>query len=211
MRNEHTDTGTALERFELSGGALCLDFANTWGNQADPGSDRLLEYVHLLEFARQSGYLMDDPAAELSRIAAGDAKKAAAALSLARRIRQVIYRIFSNRADNREIPLEDVDRINALLGKALSLRRLERRNGKFVWSWREADLDDLMAPIWPIIESAAALLTSGELNCVSECAADDCNWLFIDRSRGGTRRWCSMKSCGNRAKARRHYHRQRKN
>jgi len=29
----------------------------------------------------------------------------------------------------------------------------------------------------------------------------------VDESRNGSRRWCSMKDCGNRAKARRHYHR----
>jgi len=36
-----------------------------------------------------------------------------------------------------------------------------------------------------------------------------CRWLFVDRSRPGRRRWCSMQDCGNRAKVRRHYHRQR--
>ncbi|BFH70925.1 hypothetical protein J27TS7_47320 [Paenibacillus dendritiformis] len=32
------------------------------------------------------------------------------------------------------------------------------------------------------------------------CTADDCQWVFVDRSRPGTGRWCSMKACGNRAK-----------
>jgi predicted RNA-binding Zn ribbon-like protein len=205
-----SDEHTNPEPFELSGGALCLDFANTWGNHADPGSDRLLDYEHLLTFARQSGYLAKDPAAALSRVAAGDAESAAAALSLGRELRHVIYRIFSRRAGCRDVPPEDVDRINALLGEALSQRRLEQRDGDFVWSWTDVDGEDLRAPIWPIIESAADLLTSGELVRVCECDADDCNWLFLDHSRSSNRRWCSMKSCGNRAKARRHYYRQRK-
>ncbi|TAL94280.1 MAG: hypothetical protein EPN73_18145 [Paraburkholderia sp.] len=38
----------------------------------------------------------------------------------------------------------------------------------------------------------------------SECAA--CSWLFLDLSRSRSRRWCSMATCGNRAKAQRHYH-----
>jgi predicted RNA-binding Zn ribbon-like protein len=206
----HRDEHAAPELFELSGGALCLDFANTWGNHADPGSDRLRDYEHLLAFARQAGYLTEDPAAALSRAATGDAETGAAAFSLGRELRHVIYNIFSSQAGNRGVPLEDVDRINALLGEALSHRRLERRDGDFVWSWTDVNVDDLRAPIWPIIESTATLLTSGEFDRVRECNADDCNWLFLDRSRSGTRRWCSMRSCGNRAKARRHYHRLRK-
>jgi predicted RNA-binding Zn ribbon-like protein len=36
------------------------------------------------------------------------------------------------------------------------------------------------------------------------CAADDCGMLFVDQSRPGTRRWCSMQRCGTRAKVRAH-------
>ena len=36
------------------------------------------------------------------------------------------------------------------------------------------------------------------------CAADDCGLIFLDTSRPGTRRWCSMQRCGNRAKVRNH-------
>jgi predicted RNA-binding Zn ribbon-like protein len=208
---DHPDEQPAGEPlFELSGGALCLDFANTWGNHADPGSNRLTDYQHLLAFAHQTGYLAEDALAELSSAAHGDAEVAAATFTLGRELRHVIYRIFSSKAGCRDIPPDDVERINALLGEALSHRTLEQRNGDFVWSWTDVDVDDLRAPIWPIVASTATLLTSGELDRVRECDADDCNWLFLDRSRAGTRRWCSMRSCGNRAKARRHYHRRRR-
>ena len=40
---------------------------------------------------------------------------------------------------------------------------------------------------------------------IRRCTNDDCLWLFLDESKNGTRRWCDMASCGNRAKARRHY------
>jgi len=54
------------------------------------------------------------------------------------------------------------------------------------------------------------LLTSDRLSAVRECAADDCAWLFLDESRNRSRRWCDMKVCGNRQKARLHYHRSQK-
>jgi predicted RNA-binding Zn ribbon-like protein len=40
------------------------------------------------------------------------------------------------------------------------------------------------------------------------CSADDCGLLFVDTSRPGQRRWCSMERCGNRAKVREHRARQ---
>jgi predicted RNA-binding Zn ribbon-like protein len=206
----HPDEYAATAPFELSGGALCLDFANTWGNHADLGSDRLRDYERLVAFARQAACLTEDAAAELSRAATGDGETAAAALALGRELRQVIYRIFSSRAGRRIVALVDVDRINAVLGEALSHRRLERRDDGFAWRRTDVDVGDLRAPIWPVIESAATLLTSDDLDRVRECDAGDCNWLFLDRSRSGARRWCSMSTCGNRAKARRHYHRRRK-
>jgi predicted RNA-binding Zn ribbon-like protein len=44
---------------------------------------------------------------------------------------------------------------------------------------------------------------------IRPCAHPDCILWFLDTSRNGTRRWCSMAACGNRAKAQRHYSRQR--
>jgi predicted RNA-binding Zn ribbon-like protein len=58
-----------------------------------------------------------------------------------------------------------------------------------------------------ILRSAAELLTAAELPQVRECAGSDCTWLFLDRSRNRSRRWCPMETCGNRAKAHRHYRR----
>ncbi|MBV7483963.1 CGNR zinc finger domain-containing protein [Bordetella sp. BOR01] len=51
--------------------------------------------------------------------------------------------------------------------------------------------------------SAQSLIADGLLPRLHEC--EGCTWLFLDTSRGGRRRWCSMATCGNRAKARRHY------
>jgi predicted RNA-binding Zn ribbon-like protein len=66
------------------------------------------------------------------------------------------------------------------------------------------------APLWGVTRSAADLLTSDtERPLVRECSAEDCHWLFLDTTRNRSRQWCSMKSCGNRQKARRHYQRVR--
>jgi predicted RNA-binding Zn ribbon-like protein len=61
----------------------------------------------------------------------------------------------------------------------------------------------------PALWSLADLLTGPDRTHLRECANDRCLWLFLDDSKNGSRRWCSMQSCGNRAKARRHYLRER--
>jgi len=76
------------------------------------------------------------------------------------------------------------------------------------WAWDET-APSLDRPIWLIVRSAANLLTSEETSSIRECASETCSWLFVDRSRTRRRRWCDMSTCGNRAKARRHYQRRK--
>jgi predicted RNA-binding Zn ribbon-like protein len=52
-------------------------------------------------------------------------------------------------------------------------------------------------------------LVSKQLERVRQCSNPQCGWLFLDNSKSGNRRWCSMSACGNRAKAHRHYLRQK--
>jgi predicted RNA-binding Zn ribbon-like protein len=65
----------------------------------------------------------------------------------------------------------------------------------------------------PTVQQAIATLARdavrvlGNPGRIRECGADDCPLRFYDDSRAGTRRWCSMKRCGNRAKVRAHRHR----
>jgi predicted RNA-binding Zn ribbon-like protein len=74
---------------------------------------------------------------------------------------------------------------------------------EYDWEWLVDD--DLVRVLWPVARSAAVLLVSEQLSRVRICDADTCRWLFLDTSKSGRRRWCDMKVCGNRAKARRHY------
>jgi predicted RNA-binding Zn ribbon-like protein len=102
----------------------------------------------------------------------------------------------------------DLDVVSGALSRALAQRRLTSGGACCAYGWDE-DPGALDAPLWPIAESAASLLTSGEeLERVRVCGLyedEECSWLFIDKTRARTRRWCSMKDCGNRAKARRHH------
>ncbi|HEX9941877.1 MAG TPA: ABATE domain-containing protein [Thermoanaerobaculia bacterium] len=200
------EQGQPPPAFELSGGALCLDFANTWEDRERPETDKLRGYPDLLAFARQTGLLTADEEARLAGRAERDPEAAAAALALGRGLRETLYRTFSAVADSRAPAAADLERLNAALPEALSRLRLKRQGSELVWAWAAPE-DPLEAPLWPILRSAAELLTAAERERVRECAGNACTWLFLDYSRNRSRRWCSMETCGNRAKARRHYRR----
>jgi predicted RNA-binding Zn ribbon-like protein len=191
--------------FELSGGDLCLDFVNTWGDRDRPDTDGLQTYPLLLAFARQTGLISPKEEGQLAARALDQAPAARAAIQSARMLREALYSIFSARAHDRCIPEADLACLNEALHEALPNLHLGLRGKALAWSWQR-DGNTLTAPIWPIARAAADLLT-GEQAPVRECGGAQCTWLFLDFSRGRSRRWCSMASCGNRAKARRHYHR----
>jgi predicted RNA-binding Zn ribbon-like protein len=200
------DQPAALAPFELSGGCLCLDFVNTWADRERPETDQLGSLDQVWAFGRQTGFLGAAEAGALSLKARMDPGAAEAALGRARVAREAIYRLCSDRAAGRGTSPGPLRTLNLALAKAQGHLRLEAGGDGFVWSW-EGLGDSLDGPLWPVLRSAAELLASADIGRIRECAGDQCTWMFLDNSRAGTRRWCSMTSCGNRAKARRHYHR----
>jgi len=81
--------------------------------------------------------------------------------------------------------------------------------GHFEWKF-DSTTSDFDTPLWPLARSAAELLASDQLQFVHACASKTCEWLFLDTSKSHRRRWCDMTKCGNRAKARNFYSRQKK-
>ncbi len=72
------------------------------------------------------------------------------------------------------------------------------------------ELDDpAWEPAWTAARAYLHLLASAPPSRIRQCDGAGCVLWFQDTSRNGTRRWCSMTGCGNRAKAQAHYHRQR--
>lgn len=190
--------------FALSAGFLCLDFANTWPDRGREEGDQLPSMDHVAAFARQAGLVDDAWEEALARWVGEDPGAARAALARVREVREAIFGLCSESAAGRPARPGDLRVFNRALAEALGHLRLEPTVDGFRWGWEGTALD---APLWPIVRSAADLLASEDRGRIRECAGPTCTWLFMDRSRAGTRRWCSMSSCGNRAKARRHYHR----
>jgi predicted RNA-binding Zn ribbon-like protein len=218
-KKTHPDVGGDLEvdssrmhprLFRSSSPRVCLDFANTMdGRLTAHPRESLPDYAALLSWSQQAGILAEDAARRLTKEAARRQAVAAMVLERAIALREALYRIFSAVASQHSPQTPDLDCLNAIVGEVLAALRITPTADGFAWDWT-SDRQRLDRLLWPIAQSAAALLTSDELRTVRECAASNCSWLFLDTSRNHSRRWCDMKACGNRAKARRHYERTKK-
>jgi len=191
--------------FELTGGHLCLDLANTVDERGTDHQRELLpRYEDLLDWGVQAGALADAEAASLRNYAARHRAAAFNALRRIARVREALFELFSAVAGRRNIPADAFAVLNRVIREAFGNRCLERQAGRFVWAWRRAEPPDLDRVLWPVVWFAAELLISSDLDRVRQCAGTGCAWLFIDTSKNRTRRWCDMSVCGNRAKARRY-------
>lgn len=203
------EMSNAENHFEFSGGWLCLDFANTQEERLSGSPvEQLNTYADLLVWSRQAAILDAGEAEQLWKLAEAEPERAERELAFGRQTRELMYRIFSALASEKATRAEDMRQFNHLLAETMAHARLVPGESGFVWGW-SGTREQLESPLWFVVRSAADLLTSPELHHTRICASEDCGWLFLDTTKNHSRRWCDMKSCGNRAKARRHYTRKK--
>lgn len=194
--------------FQFVAGRLCLDFVNTLGDRGGDPNEHLTEYSELVRWAHEAGAIDERTARTLVREGREHPHASRRVLLRARGVREAMYRIFQAALDHQPPSAADVDLFNRELGGAMANTRVEPgRDGAFDLAW--SDTVALDRPLWPVLRSAAELLSMGEMSRVKACASDSCHWVFMDESRNRSRQWCQMEVCGNRAKARRHYARVR--
>ena len=197
--------------FDLEGGPLCLDFCNTldWHASAHP-VETLNRYADLAGWGLQAGLLSADEAHGLVQLGQAQPAEAEAALADARALREALYRIFVAAAREEAADPGDLDVLTRFWRAAAQRMVLAARGEALAWEWQFA-ADDLRRVLWHVTRSAVDLLQSEQRQRIGQCEDDrGCGFLFLDTSRNRSRRWCSMESCGNRAKANRHYARARK-
>jgi predicted RNA-binding Zn ribbon-like protein len=184
---------------------LCLAYANTlsWRGRA-AAAERLVDLAALFAWLAGPGGLGTAATERLAGQARRRQRAATVVLAEALALRETIYRIFRARAADALPADADLARLNRAIAEAPARGRLLRSAGAYGWS---IDRLKLAAPtlLAPVLWSAGDLLVGGDAMRLRQCANDECLWLFVDASKAGTRRWCDMASCGNRAKARRHY------
>ncbi len=194
--------------WDFDSGKLVLDFANTAEFHAIDQPDEMLEtYADLVSWSLEAGLVTKSEARDLLVKADKEPQEASKTLSNALEMRETIYRMLSAVAHGEKPDNTDLSGFNRTLTEALIKTQISPTDEGFTWTWQvyENSFDRML---WPIAREAANLLTSEDIKRMGECADDrGCGYLFFDTSRNHSRRWCSMESCGNRAKAQRHYQR----
>ena len=191
--------------FSLCGGHAALDFVNSLDNRFGTALplERLTDYGALLRFAVESGVLDARRARHLAQVAPAAAERA---LRRARELREALAAVLYARLDGRSAPSAALRTLERQLHRAGRYRELrwERRARGGVLAWERGRFEARAElPVWLLAESSGDLMMSEAAEQVRACDADTCRWLFLDTSRNHSRRWCDMKVCGNRMKARR--------
>jgi predicted RNA-binding Zn ribbon-like protein len=189
--------------FQLLGGHPALDFVNTldWRFRPSGSLELMNSYDDLLRFTEQCGLLNRREARQL-RAAAGP-RVFRNVLVSGKRFREALATVLYNVVDNR--PPSDISLrlLSSFINKAQDARTLDWRKGRVTWAWILNNGRALELPLWKLSIEAATLLASNQSSKVSACSNPECRWLFLDTSKNQSRRWCDMKLCGNRLKARR--------
>lgn len=190
---------------DFSSGHSALDLINTvsWRGDGERRRDDLTDAAAVVRWCQQVGVLSAETASRL----AGEAARGDGALTLQAvvELRELVWQTLLPLIDDPvEHPVLVVpERLRDLLIDALAASDLAGDPLRWRLVARElADVPRVLAL------SVMDLLQSAELLRLSRCANGACGWLFLDRTRNHSRRWCSSGDCGNRDRVRRFYQRQ---
>src|SRR5450755_2704389 len=157
--------------FELSGGVLCLDFANTVLKRNQPGraKDELENYARLVGFAKQTKLLSPAKADQLRKRASVSPRAVRQVFSAAIKLREALYRVFSSLAAGKPVASKDVKLLDDFAMQAAKHRRLmPASHSGYRWQWKPEETESPEQMLWPIALSAAELLTSERVDAVRE-------------------------------------------
>ncbi len=195
--------GEQAKPFQLVAGHVVLDFVNTLDNRfAEDGPEELLpSYGELARFLVQAGCLSVEQCQKLKRLAGRAEEEAAGVLARAVGLREALARVMYGLVEGKGAAARDLAALEKYFHEANGARVLIEAGDRLRWRWR--NMTDLETPVRLMASAAEELLLTDQAALLRSCASDTCRWLFLDTSKNHTRRWCDMKLCGNRSKARR--------
>jgi predicted RNA-binding Zn ribbon-like protein len=185
----------------LVAGNAALDLVNTldWRFRANGPEELLESYDDLVGFAGQAELLTAKRARQLK---GEDSVAAHRALEQARDLREALADLIYSGLDGRDASSASMRTMEKFLQSARAQAKLVREGTRLRWDWAGAETKPEF-PVWLLTRAASRLMLSENVERVRACDNPECRWLFLDTSKNHTRRWCDMKICGNRMKARR--------
>jgi predicted RNA-binding Zn ribbon-like protein len=180
-----------------------LRLVNTvgWRFDAERRVERLPDADALLAWATAAGVLS---AAEARAVAAGPASALEADLRRTLDLREAAYEALAAHVEGRAPPPAATAVVHDLFAAAVRDAR-PSRTMPLTWEVAVAHRTPGHVVSHRLALAVAGLLASPDLSLLGRCANRPCGWLFLDRTRSHTRRYCSSTGCGNSERARRHY------
>jgi predicted RNA-binding Zn ribbon-like protein len=207
---ESLPRSTSPSRFgPLVGGGLSLDLANTTDRHGDHGAaDELAPgYANLVDWFEYAKVLDAQQSRRLLLLAGRNSRDAAATRRRLIALREATYGIVLAIINQRVPEAVDLDVLNEELAHAHDARQLVATDGALQWDWvAPLGLDHLL---WEASLAAERLFTSNRLSRLRQCDAPECQRVFLDTSRNGSRRYCTSTGCGAVERVRRFRDRQR--
>ena len=198
-----------MRRFSSFGNHLAFDFVNTLEGRFHDPVDLLGSVEELIAWLVDAGLVEAGAREGLEQRCAADPTTSNRALEKAIALREALWRVFFALASGDAVPEEAIEEVNRVLALAPRIVQLEPTAGRNVGCRTVLTADELLSYVVLLAEAAARFLSSLDLSRLRKCSDPTCSGLFYDRSQAAERRWCEMKTCGNRAKAARHYSRRK--
>lgn len=197
-----------IDELRLDGGVLCLDFVNTVPDRKDgSGRDLLKSCQDLLYWARKARIIDATSYTALDRSIRERERAARDFFSEAIQLRSLIYHLFYPISQGHKVKSADLDAFNKVMARLSTHLVVIPSQQGFAQRW-QFEPHQLQMITAPILKSAQDVLLSDKLHRVKECP--NCGWLFLDGTKNGKRRWCSMEDCGSQVKALEYYYRKKK-
>jgi predicted RNA-binding Zn ribbon-like protein len=191
--------------FKLHAGHPALELVNTLDMRFSAQTIELLPtYAELLRFTAQLQLLPAEQGRKLARTVSGAQAQRVLASTL--ELREALAKVLYTWADGGRTQPAQLEILERHFQAAALQRKLRADGPRLDWAWNERGTSLAPElPLWKLAQAASDLLVSGDSEHIKDCGDPTCRWLFLDLSKNHTRRWCDMKTCGNRMKARRHH------
>ncbi|HEY0457949.1 MAG TPA: CGNR zinc finger domain-containing protein [Pyrinomonadaceae bacterium] len=195
------------EKFSLIADNLFLDFVNTQKMRGGESFETLETFADFLAWTTAVNLLEINGAEELFEKWRA-AESIGEILEEIQGFRNLLRATAENIAGDKKISDEAIQAINANLKKQCGFTEIERGEKDFEKRFR-FDLSEPLKLLHPIAESAADFLCYANFDFLRKCESASCVLYFYDTTKNHRRRWCSMKACGNQAKAAAFYRRKK--
>ncbi|RAJ79299.1 putative RNA-binding Zn ribbon-like protein [Chitinophaga dinghuensis] len=189
------DSQSSISDLRLTGGDLCLDFINTVPHRFKPEEgDYLQSFRDITAWYHHIQGMTPKTIQTLDRLAKSYPQKAAQVFTKSIQLRELLYQICLQVTTGKAPAPHDLITLSTYIAEAYTNMELswQKEQGRLQLQFNAPALEQVN---WHIAQHALQLLTNGPLKQVKQCPG--CGWIFLDKSKNSSRRWCSMATCGD--------------